>query len=332
MAAYPFTIEDYSSDLDPSPKVILQPGNWVMPNGFRPVAEKIYNMEVREDDIWLLSWPKTGTTWISEMIWTLCHDSDTELAKTIPHFKRWAFPENDSMWADFSDYLRMQLSDGVPFPKEVVHQLESDSFEDADKMEGPRFVRSHLPICMLPPNLLDTCKCIYMLRNPMDTCVSFYHFMKTVADVEIDIGMYINQFVADEAYFSPLWAHVKEAWQKRSHPNMMFLYYEELQKDLPASIRKVSKFLNRPVTEEQVEKLTTHLHIDNMRQNPMINMDEMKATGRLRPDAMFLRKGVVGDWKNNLTPKMEMQLINWWNNNMRDCDIRFPGIQLKSRF
>ena len=30
---------------------------------FAELAEKIYNFEVREDDIWLITFPKAGTTW-----------------------------------------------------------------------------------------------------------------------------------------------------------------------------------------------------------------------------------------------------------------------------
>ena len=35
-------------------------------------------------------------------------------------------------------------------------------------------IKSHLTFEMLPPALLDTCKVVYVCRNPKDTVVSFY--------------------------------------------------------------------------------------------------------------------------------------------------------------
>ena len=35
-------------------------------------------------------------------------------------------------------------------------------------------IKTHLTFEMLPPALLDTCKVVYVCRNPKDTVVSFY--------------------------------------------------------------------------------------------------------------------------------------------------------------
>lgn len=40
-----------------------------------------------------------------------------------------------------------------------------------DALPSPRFIKSHLPLSCLPPNLLDVCKVIYVARNPRGTVI-----------------------------------------------------------------------------------------------------------------------------------------------------------------
>lgn len=45
---------------------------------------------------------------------------------------------------------------------------------------SPRFMKTHLPFSLLPPALLDTCKAVYVARDPRDVAVSFYHLNKSI--------------------------------------------------------------------------------------------------------------------------------------------------------
>merc|ERR1712106_376233 len=45
----------------------------------------------------------------------------------------------------------------------------------AENAPSPRVIKTHLPFEFLPPKLLDTCKVIFVGRNPKDVCVSSYH-------------------------------------------------------------------------------------------------------------------------------------------------------------
>merc|ERR550534_2968953 len=45
-----------------------------------------------------------------------------------------------------------------------------------ESLPSPRFIKTHHPISMLPPDLLKKAKVIYVGRNVKDICVSaFYH-------------------------------------------------------------------------------------------------------------------------------------------------------------
>jgi sulfotransferase len=110
--------------------------------------------------------------------------------------------------------------------------------------------------------------------------------------------------------WSPYWEHIKEAWEKRDEENLLFLFYEDLVnvcflhsfrfnlklnfQDMPTCIRKVSQFLGKPISEEDVAKMANHLHIDNFRNNASTNLDAENLFGmRVEGEPGFIRKGTI---------------------------------------
>ena len=56
------------------------------------------------------------------------------------------------------------------------YMLEAISGEEFESLTSPRVVNSHIPFSHLPEDFKDKrCKIIYVLRNPKDVAVSFYH-------------------------------------------------------------------------------------------------------------------------------------------------------------
>ena len=64
----------------------------LMPRAFIGIDERLYNFTLRDDDIWIVTYPKVGTTWTQEMVWMLVNDVDQE-AGAMPHLLRSPFLE-----------------------------------------------------------------------------------------------------------------------------------------------------------------------------------------------------------------------------------------------
>lgn len=66
------------------------PEKWIMPKEFVDDAEGLYNFQARSDDIFVCTFPRSGTTWTQEMVWLLCNDLNYEASKATK--LDWRFP------------------------------------------------------------------------------------------------------------------------------------------------------------------------------------------------------------------------------------------------
>ena len=158
----PWCVSPKASMLD---LIRSSPGRVLMPRIFNEIAEEIYNFQVRPDDVFVVTYPKCGTTWTQELVWQILHGFDVEGGKVDLQIR--------------SPFLEMQaLTD--PNVKSDLDKKITNSLDLANNMPGPRVIKTHLPIDMLPPNLLNIAKVVFVARNPMDCCVSFFHHEKLV--------------------------------------------------------------------------------------------------------------------------------------------------------
>jgi hypothetical protein len=88
-------------------------------------------------------------------------------------------------------------------------------------------------------------------------------------------------------------------------------------------LRKLSRFLEKPLNDDDLPKLLDHLSIQNFKTNPAIN-------GKDLIDVKILEKGAQGFVRNGsveknceLTPEMIARIDQWVEENLKDTDFRF---------
>lgn len=113
-------------------------------------------------------------------------------------------------------------------------------------------------------------------------------------------------------------------WSMKHLPNILFLKYEDMKKDLSKTIQKVSEFLERPMNDEQVEKLTEHLSFEKMKQNPAVNKEDISEFYHKykisESDGKFFRSGKVGDHKELMSKEMVGRFDKWIKSNVDKSD------------
>jgi len=68
------------------------PGGFVLTQKYADRVDVYRNVPLRADDVWIVTFPKCGTTWVQEMVWMITHNFDTEACKQ-PLAQRSAFLE-----------------------------------------------------------------------------------------------------------------------------------------------------------------------------------------------------------------------------------------------
>ena len=154
-----------------------------MPRGYLDYERQIKNLEAREDDIWISSFPKCGTTWTQEMVWNIMNGVDIEQAKKTKLDQRIPFLELCGLF-DASVVQAIDEEEKLKQP-EVFKSVE---FVENLPTSKRRIIKTHLSHDMLPDQVREqNCKIIYVTRNPRDAVVSFYNHFRVLEGFQGEI-------------------------------------------------------------------------------------------------------------------------------------------------
>jgi len=299
--------------------VLSEPGDHLIRDKFISTGfiNKIYNMEVREGDVWVVTPPKCGTTWMQELVWLLCNRLDFDTASKLPQAYRFPFLEMERVWKDgWNEEHRDVEIESLEKNFENQPKFFANSMKYIESLPSPRFIKTHHPISMLPPDLLNKAKVIYVGRNVKDICVSsFYH-----ARPDTTFSKWAEAFKDGEVMAGNWFEHMKEASDVKEHPNFKSFWYEDMKDDFASVIRQVAAFLEKEIEDADVEKLVDFLNINKMRENSMVNKSVEKPPTEERPS--FIRKGIVGDWKTHFSAEESAEWDRWIESQLERSGIQ----------
>nr|XP_048281053.1 amine sulfotransferase-like [Myodes glareolus] len=262
------------------------------------IVENIDNQEIRDDDVFIVTYPKSGTIWtqqILSLIYFEGHRNNTE---------------------------NLQTMDRAPFFEYNIRNV------DFTKMPSPRIFSSHLLYYLVPKVLKNKkVKILYIYRNPKDVMISYFHFSNLMIILEASdtVEMFMQEFLDGRVVGSNWFDHIRGWYEHRHDFNIMFLSYEDMKKDLRGSVLKICSFLEKELSEEDIDAVVRQATFQNMKSDLRANYEDIirEEIGTRNDEGTFLRKGTIGDWKHHLTVDQNERFDRIFERNMKNIPLKF---------
>ena len=245
----------------------------------------------RDDDIVVVTWGKSGTTWTQQIVGQLVLGAPEGISAT-----------KESPWLD----CRL-------FPyEEVMSQLDAQTHR--------RFIKTHLPLHALP--FSSQVRYVNVGRDARDIVWSAYNHQAGFTQEAVDafnnlpgwtgsplthppceIREYYLSFLETGEMpgfpLSPLWGHVQSWWDARNQPNVLLVHFNNLKADMGGEIRRIAQFLDIEIDESLWPRILEHCSFDYMKRESAREelLDDLFQGG----GKTFFHKGANGRWKDVLS-------------------------------
>ncbi|KAM4043719.1 amine sulfotransferase-like [Anomaloglossus baeobatrachus] len=238
------------------------------------IVEAIEFMEVRESDVFLVTYPKSGTVWTQQILSLIMNEGHRNGTEHIDNMTRAPWLEYNIFNVNFSN------------------------------RPSPRLFTSHLPYYLMPRDLLlKKGKIVYVSRNPKDCMVSYHHFYKRFStfNFKMNIEQFMDLFTTGRVLGGSWFDHVRDWYTHKDEFNILFVTYEEMVKDLRSAVLKICKFIDKSLDEKAVDMVVEKAMFKTMKNDPDANYTFYPTDLIEASECGFLRRGVVGDWKTIMT-------------------------------
>ncbi len=231
-------------------------------------------LTVYPDDTFLVSYPKSGNTWTRFLVSNLIFTGDP------------------------TTFLNVERR----IPDIYGH---SDFF--IRRVRRPRLIKSHE--CFDPRYK----RVIYIVRDPRDVAVSFYHEcvkQRWIPDT-YPLAVFIEEWVNGrwEPEFGTWGEHV-QSWlaTRQGHNGFLLVKYKDLQSNTRDELLKIAAFLG---LERCADRISRAIELSSAERRRALEKKQQRwwlTTRGTRRDKPFVRKAKVGDWRTAL-PQESAKLI-----------------------
>jgi hypothetical protein len=240
------------------------------------------------DDVFLVSYPRSGNTWTRFLISNLL------------------YPEQPVSFANIES---------------VIPEIYFNPDRVLRRLPRPRLLKSHESFQPLYKRV------IYIIRDPRDVAVSFYHHHVKAENLPDGYSMdeYVPRFVAgefDSAFGS--WGENVQSWLaiRSGNPDFLLLQYEQMLQHPEEALKNVAEFLvarsfpNLDTSTQRIRRAVELSSPERMRALEKQQSKEWVLTRNTRQDKPFVRSAKAGEWRKVLSRSAARCVDSAWGDIM----------------
>lgn len=233
---------------------VLQPGYDKLER-----VRNILSYKNQPKDVILVSFPKSGTTWMQMVLYQLFSNGDMNI-----------------------DHIR-----------NVIPYLEEGGGEQHENLDR-RVITSHLSYKDIPKS---GAKYIYVMRNLDDVLVSLYHHSKNLGyqgSFEESVELYFQK-----RYKGGIWGlHVSDWLENKNNLDVHYIKYEDLKMDFENQLDQIISFCGIKLNKEGEKRVIERSHFSFMKKHEeKFDQAHFQLLTQNFMLNNFMRKGEVGDGK-----------------------------------
>ncbi|XP_070538208.1 sulfotransferase 6B1-like [Ptychodera flava] len=196
----------------------------------RNTIDTVYkNFEIRDDDTFVISYYKSGTAWVNEMVKAIIHVNDLEYLEFIEFKEKMAVLEFGPV--EGPDLVE----EGLFYPKSFIEDFINDA-------PSPRVVATHMQPDYVPIQFFQKKpKTIFVSRNPKDVLVSLYHWHSaTPFFSSCTWEQLYEEFIKGNTVCGRFWEFYKKWSKYKDEPWMLWLKFEDIKANHNQAIKIIA--------------------------------------------------------------------------------------------
>lgn len=275
--------------------------------------DEFEEMELRDDDIFVVTYPKGGTHWMLEIVQLILFDGQ---ADKVDAENRRGVIENSNV--------------KIPLPH--IKAEAGPNLRQLKYAPSPRVLATHSPCLLLPRQLGEKCcKVVYVYRHPKDTVVSFYNFKRKLAEIESNepvphspllFSKFFDAVISGNYDYGRWFDHVTHYYQYKDNDNYFFVSYEAMKENLGKVVKDLALFLGHPLDEEAICRVVTGASLETMRSSyNKQRCEDIKKDAGVVDMNVYLNKGEVKQWTDFLTKEQSDVIDKILMEKMQDCEL-----------